>query len=113
VAKLLIDAGLIVLCSFISPFKAERQMTRELVEENEFIEIFVDTPIAQCIARDPKGLYRRALAGEIKNFTGVDQAYEVPECPDLHLRPAEQSAGVLAGQVVDELVRREIVGNMN
>jgi bifunctional enzyme CysN/CysC len=113
VAKLLIDAGLIVLCSFISPFRAERQMARELVEKNEFIEIFVDTPIAQCIARDPKGLYRRALAGEIKNFTGVDQPYEVPECPDLHLRPAEQSAVALAGQVVDELVRRKIVGNMN
>jgi bifunctional enzyme CysN/CysC len=94
VAKLLIDAGLIVLCSFISPFKAERQMVRELVEENEFVEVFVDTPIA----RDPKGLYRRALAGEIKNFTGVDQPYEVPECPDLHLRPAEQSAVALAGK---------------
>jgi bifunctional enzyme CysN/CysC len=113
VAKLLIDAGLIVLCSVISPFKAERQMARELVEENEFIEIFVDTPIAQCIARDPKGLYRRALAGELKNFTGVDQPYEAPEFPELHLRSAEQSAGALAMQVVDELVRREIVGNKN
>lgn len=74
------DAG-VVLCSFISPFRAERQMVRELVADGEFIEIFVDTPIEQCIARDPKGLYKRALAGEIKNFTGVDQAYEVPDTP--------------------------------
>ena len=81
VAKLMTDAGLIVLCSFISPFKAERRMVRELLEEGEFIEVFVDTPLEECIARDPKGLYKRALAGEIKNFTGVDQAYEAPERP--------------------------------
>ena len=85
VAKLMTDAGLIVLCSFISPFKAERRMVRELLEEGEFVEVFVDTPLEECIARDPKGLYRRALAGEIKNFTGVDQAYEAPERPELHV----------------------------
>ena len=108
VAKLMTEAGLVVLCSFISPFRAERQMVRELVEQGEFVEIFVDTPIAQCMARDPKGLYRRALAGEIKSFTGVDQSYEAPERPELHLMAAEESAAALAGQVIDELVRRRI-----
>ena len=83
VAKLMVEAGLIVLCSFISPFGAERRMVRELVEGGEFIEIFVDTPLDDCIARDPKGLYKKALAGQIKNFTGVDQAYERPETPEI------------------------------
>jgi bifunctional enzyme CysN/CysC len=83
VAKLMVEAGLIVLCSFISPFKAERRFVRELVEESEFIEIFLDTPLDVCIARDPKGLYKRALSGAIKNFTGIDQVYETPENPEL------------------------------
>ena len=105
VAKLMTEAGLIVLCSFISPFRAERRMVRELVEPGSFIEIFVDTPLEQCIARDPKGLYRRALAGEIKNFTGIDQAYEAPEHPELHLLAGRDDAEALAGQVFDRLVQ--------
>jgi bifunctional enzyme CysN/CysC len=109
VAKLMTDAGLVVLCSFISPFRAERRMIRELLDTGEFIEIFVDTPVEECVKRDPKGLYRRALAGEIKNFTGVDQAYEVPENAELHLMAARKDAGTLAHQVIDELVRRGIV----
>ncbi len=109
VAKLMTEAGLVVLCSFISPFRAERHMVRELLDTGEFIEVFVDTPLEQCIARDPKGLYRRALAGEIKNFTGVDQPYEVPENAELHLMAGESSAGELANHVVEELVRRKIV----
>jgi len=108
VAKLMTEAGLVVLCSFISPFRAERRMVRELVADGEFIEVFVDTPIEECIARDPKGLYRRALAGEIKNFTGVDQAYETPERPELQLMAGEATAERLAGQVIDELARRKI-----
>jgi bifunctional enzyme CysN/CysC len=108
VAKLMTDAGLIVLCSFISPFRAERRMVRDLMVEGEFIEIFVDTPLEQCIARDAKGLYRRALAGEIKNFTGVDQPYERPEHPELHLVAGQESAAELAGRVVDELIRRKL-----
>ena len=108
VAKLMTDAGLIVLCSFISPFRAERQMVRERLPEGEFIEIFVDTPLDTCIARDPKGLYRRAQAGEIKNFTGIDQPYEAPERPELHLRAGEDSAEALAVRVIDELVRRKL-----
>ena len=109
VAKLMTDAGLVVLCSFISPFRAERRMVRELLDGNEFIEIFVDTPLEQCIARDPKGLYRRALAGEIKNFTGVDQPYEVPENPELHLLSGAKDADRLASEVIDALARRNIL----
>ena len=109
VAKLMTDAGLIVLCSFISPFRAERHMVCELLDTGEFIEIFVDTPLDQCIARDPKGLYRRALAGEIKNFTGVDQPYEVPESPDIHLLAGIKSPDELANEVINELVRKKIL----
>ncbi len=109
VAKLMTDAGLVVLCAFISPFRAERRMVRELINNGEFIEVFVDTPIEQCISRDPKGLYRRALAGEIKNFTGVDQPYEVPENPELHLMAGSDDAVTLAQRVIDDLARRKIV----
>ena len=108
VAKLMTDAGLIVLCAFISPFRDERRMVRELLDAGEFIEIFVDTPLEQCIGRDPKGLYRRALAGEIKNFTGVDQPYEIPENPELRLLAGSQEADALANRVIEELVRRDV-----
>ncbi|MEJ2378590.1 MAG: adenylyl-sulfate kinase, partial [Pseudolabrys sp.] len=109
VAKLMTDAGLIVLCSFISPFRAERRMVRELLEEGEFVEIFVDTPLDECIVRDPKGLYRRALAGEIKNFTGVDQAYETPENPELRLEAGVTDAEALAHDVIERLGRLNIL----
>jgi bifunctional enzyme CysN/CysC len=82
-------------------------MVRELVGDDSFIEIFVDTPLEQCIARDPKGLYRRALAGEIKNFTGIDQGYEAPEQPELHLLAGRHDAGFLAQQVFDRLEQRK------
>ncbi len=108
VAKLLVEAGLVVLCSFISPFRAERRMVRELLPEGEFIEVFVDTPLEECIARDPKGLYRRALAGEIRNFTGVDQTYETPKNPELHLMAGRTEAETLADQVLADLIRRKI-----
>ena len=77
VGKLFVEAGLLVTCSFISPFRSERRMVRELVEEGEFIEVFVDTPLEVCMERDPKGLYKKAKAGEIKNFTGFDSPYAV------------------------------------
>jgi len=99
VSKLMLEAGLIVLCSFISPFAAERRLVRDLVEDGEFIEIFVDTPLADCIARDPKGLYKKALAGQIKNFTGVDQAYERPEAPEIVI-----GADVGPEQAADEII---------
>ena len=85
VARLMADAGLIVVVSFISPFMAERRMARELMAPGEFVEVFVDTPFEECARRDPKGLYARALKGEIKNFTGVDSPYEPPEEPEIHL----------------------------
>ncbi|APG86789.1 bifunctional enzyme NodQ (plasmid) [Sinorhizobium americanum CCGM7] len=96
VAKLMADAGLIVLVSFISPFRDERRMARELMEEGEFIEIFVDTPIDECARRDPKGLYEKAFAGKIANFTGVSSLYEAPENPDLHLKTVEEDRVALA-----------------
>jgi bifunctional enzyme CysN/CysC len=91
VARLMVDAGLIVLVSFISPFRSERQMAREAVEEGEFIEVFVDTPIEEAERRDPKGLYRKAREGQIKHFTGIDSAYEVPEAPEVHVQTAKVS----------------------
>jgi len=101
VAKLMVDAGLLVLVSFISPFRAERRMAREMLGEGEFVEIFVDTPFEECARRDPKGLYARALKGELKNFTGVDSPYERPENADVHLetvgRTPEELVDVLEG----------------
>jgi bifunctional enzyme CysN/CysC len=105
-AKLMADAGLIAIVSFISPFRSEREMARGLMPEGEFVEIFVDTPIEICRARDPKGLYARADAGEIKNFTGVDSPYEAPEAPDLHLRTANTAPEALAEQVIAWLTER-------
>jgi bifunctional enzyme CysN/CysC len=111
VAKLFVDAGLIVLCSFISPFRAERRMVRELVEANEFLEIFVDTPLEECIRRDPKGLYARAQAGKIKNFTGIDSPYEVPEQPEILLATREVPVQDAVARVISELQARGIVGS--
>jgi bifunctional enzyme CysN/CysC len=108
VARLMTEAGLVVLCSFISPFRAERRMVRELVGAEAFIEVFVDTPLEMCIARDPKGLYRRALAGEIKNFTGVDQPYEAPEAAELHLMAGATDPQALADQVIAGVVGRVV-----
>jgi len=110
VAKLFVDAGLIVTCSFISPFRSERQMVREQVEVDEFIEIFVDAPIEVCIERDPKGLYAKAQAGKIKNFTGLDSPYELPETPDLHIHTGDISADEAAEKVIDEIVKRGLLG---
>ncbi len=106
VARLMTDAGLIVMCSFISPFRAERRLVRDLAAEGEFLEIFVSAPLETVIGRDPKGLYKRALAGEIKNFTGVDQAYEAPEAPEMTLDSAREMPETLADRVIVELERR-------
>jgi len=86
VAKVLVDAGLIVLVAVISPFEADRQQARSLFDECEFLEVYVDTPVEVCVDRDPKGLYKKASKGEIPNFTGIGQNYEVPKNPDLHLK---------------------------
>lgn len=105
VAKLMADAGLIVLVSFISPFKAERQTVRDLMPKGEFIEVFVDTPFEDCAARDPKGLYAKALRGEIKNFTGLDSPYEAPENPEIHLTTVGKDVVNLAKEVEDYILR--------
>jgi len=107
VAKLMVDAGLVVLTAFISPHRAERQMVRELLGDR-FIEVFVDTPLELCEARDPKGLYKKARAGELKNFTGIDSVYEAPEAPDIHLK-GEQLVTNLVEQMLDVLQRRVII----
>lgn len=103
VAKLMTDAGLIVLVSFISPFRAERRMARERFEAGEFIEVYVDAPLAVAEARDPKGLYRKARAGQIPNFTGISSPYEVPEAPELHLQAGRETPESLAARVLERL----------
>ena len=103
VAKLMTDAGLIVLVSFISPFRAERRMARERFGDGEFIEVFVDVPLAVAEARDVKGLYKKARAGLIPNFTGIDSPYEAPEQPELRLPAGEQDPETLALQVLAHL----------
>ena len=91
VAKLFLDSGLIVLTAFISPHKSERDRVRNMVEDGEFIEIFIDTPIEICAERDPKGLYKKAKAGEIKNFTGIDSIYEAPQNPEIRIDTTQYS----------------------
>jgi bifunctional enzyme CysN/CysC len=110
VAKLMTEAGVIVLCSFISPYRAERDVVRKLVPEGDFIEVFVDTSIDECIRRDPKGLYAKAKAGGIKNFTGIDAPYEAPEAPEIHLLTVGQEPEQLAERVVKDLTDRGIIG---
>ncbi len=103
VAKLMVDAGLIVIVSFISPFRSERRMARELMEEGEFLEIFVDAPLEVCEARDPKGLYAKARRGDLANFTGIDSPYEPPENPDLRIDTTELSPDEAADEVLRAL----------
>jgi len=91
VAKLFVDSGLIVLTAFISPFKDDRRYCRSLLEEGEFVEVFVDTPLEVCEARDPKGLYKKARKGDIKHFTGIDSDYQVPENPEIHLHYKDET----------------------
>lgn len=109
VAKLMLEAGLIVLCSLISPFRRERALARQLVGPGEFLEVFVDAPIEECRRRDPKGLYARALAGQIPNFTGISSPYEAPEAPDLHLQTDIHDVETLADRVLDELRHRGVI----
>jgi bifunctional enzyme CysN/CysC len=103
VAKLMVDAGLLVIVSFISPFRSERAMARALFEEGEFLEIFTDTPIEECERRDVKGLYAKARRGELKNFTGLDSPYEAPLAPEIHLETLARSPEESAAQIIESL----------
>ena len=111
VSKLMVDAGLIVLSAFISPFRAERKMARDLVADGEFLEIFVDTPLHVAEERDVKGLYKKARAGELKNFTGIDSAYEAPQTPEIHINTSEQGAEAAADQIIQALIERGMISH--
>ena len=109
VAKLMMDAGIIVLTAFISPFRAERDMAKSLFEEGDFLEIFVDTPLAVAEERDPKGLYKKARSGQLPNFTGIDSDYEVPVSADLIIDTEDQTVDDSAKDLI-EVITRNIQG---
>jgi adenylylsulfate kinase len=102
-SKLMVDAGLLVMAAFISPFRADRKMVRELTQNHEFIEVYMETPLEECERRDPKGLYKKARKGEIKNFTGIDSEYEVPAAPEVTVNTVEQSIEECADQIISYL----------
>jgi len=109
VAKLFIDSGLIVSTAFISPFATDRAMASTLLKEGEFIEVYIDTPIDVCEQRDPKGLYKKARAGEIKDFTGIDSTYDVPVSPTIHVITDEKSIEQCAAQVIAFLIEQGFI----
>ena len=109
VAKLFVDSGLIVSTAFISPFQSDRDIARTMLEQGEFIEVFIDTPIEICEQRDPKGLYKKARAGEIKDFTGISSGYDVPQSPAIHVKTAEKSIQACAEQIVEHLIKQGFV----
>lgn len=109
VAKLMADAGLVVLSAFISPFKTERQLVREMLPEGSFIEVFIDTPLDVCESRDPKGLYKKARRGEIKHFTGIDSDYEAPEKAELHINTENKSVSDAVNEILASLHKHGII----
>ena len=109
VAKLMMDAGIIVLTAFISPFRAERDMAKSLFEEGDFLEIFVDTPLAVAEERDPKGLYKKARSGQLPNFTGIDSDYEVPVSADLIIKTEGQTVDDSARELI-EVITKNVQG---
>ena len=104
VAKLMTDAGLIVITAFISPFRSERQMVRDMMAPGEFVEVFVDTPLSVAEERDVKGLYAKARSGQLKNFTGIDSPYEAPEAPEIHIDTTTMSIDEAAEQIVKQVL---------
>ncbi|WP_448119219.1 sulfate adenylyltransferase subunit CysN [Pseudomonas serbica] len=110
VSKLFVDAGMIVLTAFISPFRSEREMARGLLQDGEFIEIFVDTPLAVAEERDPKGLYKKVRRGELKNFTGIDSPYEVPSKPDIHIQTSKLTPEGAVDRIIEVLTERGFIG---
>jgi adenylylsulfate kinase len=109
VAKLFVDAGLIVSTAFISPFKGDRAQARAIMAQGEFVEVFIDTSIEVCESRDPKGLYKKARAGEIPNFTGISSAFDIPESPELHIKTAEQSIEQSVKQIIQYLREKKVI----
>ncbi len=109
VAKLFLDAGLITITAFISPFEKDRKKAEEIINKENFIEIFIDAPLQECIKRDPKGLYEKALKGEIKNFTGINSPYEKPLSPDIHIETSKLDIISSVDQIMDFLKEREII----
>ena len=103
VAKLMVDAGLVVVTAFISPFRADRDAARALFEEGEFVEVFVDAPLAECEKRDPKGLYKKARAGEIKEFTGIDSPYEAPVAAEVVINTADNDIEACVKQLIEQI----------
>ena len=108
-AKLMTDAGLLVLTAFISPFKVDRKMVRDLVQSHEFIEVYMDTSLEECERRDPKGLYKKARKGEIRNFTGIDSEYEVPEQAEIIIDSVDLSIEECADQIISYLKENRII----
>lgn len=111
VSKLFADAGMIVLSAFISPFASDRLMVRNLLPANEFIEVYMSTPLETCEARDPKGLYRKARAGEISEFTGIDSPYEQPQQPELWLDTSRLTVETCVETLMEYLVKRDLIGS--
>ena len=109
VGKLMVDAGLIVIASFISPFKKQRELTRKLFEKDEYIEVFLNTPLKVCEQRDPKGLYKKARSGLIKDFTGIDSAYENPKNPEITLDGEKYNADELSNKIINYLSEKKFL----
>jgi adenylylsulfate kinase len=103
VSKLFVDAGIIVLTAFISPFQKDRKQVREMLSDQEFIEVYIDTPIEICESRDPKGLYKKARKGEISNFTGISSPYESPQYPEIHLKTDEMTIDIAVEKILNYL----------
>jgi len=108
VAKLFIDAGLIVITAFISPFIHDRTLARKVIGEENFIEVFIDAPLSECERRDPKGLYKKAREGLIKNFTGIDSAYEAPENPQIRINTLEDDLQTAAQRIIDYINKQSL-----
>ena len=105
----LVDAGLVVLAAFVSPYRSDRDAIRALLPDGEFVEVFVDTPLAECEQRDPKGLYKKARAGEIKNFTGISDPYEAPEQPEVHIHNHARSVSDVVAELLAQLQARGLL----
>ncbi|MBE0650213.1 MAG: adenylyl-sulfate kinase [Bacteroidales bacterium] len=112
IAKLLNDAGVVVITAFISPFREDRIMAREMIGEDCFIEVFVDTPLELCIQRDTKGLYKKALKGGLKDFTGISSPYDLPEKPDIHVETKGCAPEETVQQIVDWLSKEKLIGQV-